>query len=746
MASIYDTLNEAQREAVMTTEGPVLVLAGAGSGKTRALTHRIAYLVQEKGVKPWNILAITFTNKAANEMRSRVNDLVGEGARSVWVSTFHSACVRILRRYADHLGYTGNFSIYDSDDQKTLMRQILKKMNLDPKMYREKAVLSVISAAKNELILPDAFEEENGDDFRMKQIAQVYREYQAELIANNAMDFDDLLVNAVELFRLNPDILEEYQERFRYILVDEYQDTNTAQFRWVALLAEKYRNLCVVGDDDQSIYRFRGANIHNILDFEDTFPGAKVIRMEQNYRSTQNILDAANGVIRHNRGRKSKTMWTQNETGARVSLRQYDTAYGEAEAVVQDIRRREGTCGYGDCAILYRTNAQSRLFEEKCVACDVPYRLVGGVNFYQRKEIKDILCYLKTIDNGQDDLAAQRIINVPRRGIGAVTIRRVSDYALEKGMNFCDALADCEEVPGLGRAAGKVADFVREIQALRAKARVMTVKELIECVLEDTGYRAELEGDNTPEAQSRLENLEELISKAADFDDDPEDGEALGRFLEEVALVADVDSLTEDENRVTLMTLHASKGLEFPRVYLVGMEEGLFPGSAAIRSEDPMDIEEERRLCYVGMTRAEKELILTAARSRMINGETRYSRISRFVQEIPGLAAGDAPVADSRSGGVITPGGQAGGNYRPRARVLSSPLTASYTTGKQMKIEKEENLGYTVGDRVRHVKFGDGTVTDLVKGKRDFEVTVAFDRVGEKHLFASFAKLVKIPD
>ena len=568
MNAIYDTLNDKQREAVFTTEGPVLVLAGAGSGKTRALTHRIAYLIEEKHVMPWNIMAITFTNKAAAEMRERVDDLVGADGNSVWVATFHSSCVRILRRHADLLGYSNNFTIYDTDDQKTLMRQILKKLDLDPKLYKDRAILSRISAAKNELISSAEFQTRSAGNFREGRIADIYTEYEAQLKNNNAMDFDDLLVRTVELFENYPDVLEEYQRRFRYILVDEYQDTNTAQFKIVWLLAKQHRNLCVVGDDDQSIYKFRGADITNILNFEKSFPGASVTKLEQNYRSTKNILAVANGVIRHNHGRKDKVLWTDNEEGDKVNYIQYDTAYDEAYGIILDIEEHCNTFDYKDCAVLYRTNAQSRVLEEKFVANNIPYRLVGGVNFYQRKEIKDLICYLKTVANGRDDLAVQRIINVPRRGIGATSISKVMTYADQYGMSFYDALTDWEHIPSLGRAGAKIAEFVHQIQVLRSQAQFLTVKDLLEHILDDTGYRAELNAEKTIESQTRLENLQELINKAADLHDEPEDAEALDRFLEEVALVAEVDSLDEDENRVVLMTLHSAKGLEFPRVYL----------------------------------------------------------------------------------------------------------------------------------------------------------------------------------
>ena len=603
--SKYDTLNPMQREAVFHTEGPLLVLAGAGSGKTRVLTHRIAYLIEEKRVAPWNIMAITFTNKAAAEMRERVDKIVGEGAEAIWVSTFHSSCVRILRRFIDRLGYDTNFTIYDGDDQKTLMKQVLKKMQADPKQFKERAVLSRISAAKNDRITADEFEQQAGADFREKKIAQIYREYQKELKKNNALDFDDLLVKTVELFEANADVLEYYQDKFRYIMVDEYQDTNLVQFKLVDLLAKKYRNICVVGDDDQSIYKFRGANIENILSFEKAFPGARVIKLEQNYRSTQSILNAANEVIRHNRGRKDKTLWTANDEGPKVRFRQYDTAYEEADAIIRDIEREkeEKNAEYSDFAVLYRTNAQSRLLEEKCIYYSIPYRLVGGVNFYQRKEIKDILCYLKTIANGRDDLAVQRVINVPKRGIGATSIGKVTIYASANGMSFYDALLRVRGVPTIGKAADKIEKFTEQIENFRSRLSVLSLPELIEAILEETGYKKDLEAEGEIEGETRLQNVEELVNKATGYMSTAEEP-TLDGFLEEVALVADVDSLDESENRIVLMTLHGAKGLEFPYVYLSGMEDGLFPSSMSIFSDDKDAIEEERRLCYVGITRA----------------------------------------------------------------------------------------------------------------------------------------------
>ena len=609
--SIYDTLNEQQKEAVFHTEGPLLILAGAGSGKTRVLTHRIAYLIEERGVNPWNILAITFTNKAAGEMRERVDRLVGFGAESIWVSTFHSTCVRILRRYIDRIGFDTNFTIYDSDDQKSLMRDVCRVLDVDTKKYKERMFLSAISAAKDEMITPDEYELNAAGDFGKQKIAQVYREYERQLHANNALDFDDLLLKTVQLFQTQPDVLESYQERFRYIMVDEYQDTNTVQFKFVSLLAAKYQNLCVVGDDDQSIYKFRGANIRNILNFEQEFQNARVIKLEQNYRSTQNILNAANAVIQNNRGRKDKTLWTDNGDGEKVHLRQFDTAYDEAEFVADDIRKNIENGGtYQDYAILYRTNAQSRMFEEKFVACNIPYKIVGGVNFYARREIKDLLCYLKTIDNGRDDLAVRRIINVPKRGIGLTTITRIQESAAAREIGFYEALLGLDLIPGVARAASKLDSFVALIEYFKRRSDEVSITDLMNEIIEKTGYIENLEAEDKEDAQARIENIEELVSKIAAYEEQcaaEQVKPSLSQFLEEVALVADIDSLEENPDYVVLMTLHSAKGLEFPHVYLVGMEDGLFPSYMTITSDNDEDLEEERRLCYVGITRAEQE-------------------------------------------------------------------------------------------------------------------------------------------
>lgn len=735
--SIYDTLNPEQKEAVLQTEGPVLILAGAGSGKTRVLTHRIAYLIDEKGVNPWNIMAITFTNKAAGEMRERVDKIVGFGSESIWVSTFHSSCVRILRRYIDRLGYENNFTIYDTDDQKSLMKEVCKKLNIDTKIYKERAILGAISSAKDNLVGPEEYEKSVMDDYGRKKIAMAYTEYQKELKKNNALDFDDLIVKTVELFQSCPDVLDSYQERFKYIMVDEYQDTNTAQFKFVSLLAGKYQNLCVVGDDDQSIYKFRGANIGNILGFEKIFPRARVIKLEQNYRSTKTILEAANQVIHNNIGRKAKTLWTDNEIGEPVHYRQFMNGYEEAEYIAGDIskRVREGECEYKDCAILYRTNAQSRMFEEKFLMANIPYRLVGGVNFYARKEIKDLLAYLKTVDNARDDLAVRRIINVPKRGIGATTLTRVQDYAVSMGMSFYEALKEANAISTLGRAATKVEPFVTFIQTLRSKAEYLSPSELLKDIIESTGYVKELEAEGTEEAEARIENIDELITKVVSYEEENEEP-TLSGFLEEVALVADIDSVDGDDNQVLLMTLHSAKGLEFPFVYLAGMEDGMFPSYMTITSDDPTEIEEERRLCYVGITRAMKDLTLTCAQQRMIRGETQYNKVSRFIKEIPReLVELGREFQEKKPMDIPMPT-----SFRQMKQAFKQPAFVP----KQFEVKKADGLDYTVGDTVKHIKFGTGVVTAIVEGGRDYEVTVNFDKVGIKKMFASFAKLKKI--
>ena len=737
--SIYDTLNEPQQRAVYQTEGPVLILAGAGSGKTRAITYRTAYLIEEKGVSPYNIMAITFTNKAAGEMRERISNMVGFGSEGIWITTFHSSCVRILRRHIDRIGFDTNFTIYDADDQKTLMKDICKRLEIDTKKYKEKFFLSVISSAKDEMVGPAEFALKAGADYGLQKQAQVYREYQEALRKNNALDFDDLIFYAVELLKTDDEAREYYQERFRYIMVDEYQDTNTAQFQLIHLLSGKYKNLCVVGDDDQSIYKFRGANIYNILNFEKYFPDAVVIRMEQNYRSTQNILNAANRVIANNRSRKEKTLWTENGEGQKILLRQFETGYDEADFVAKDITEKvyKQGCDYKDCAILYRTNAQSRLFEEKFVVSNIPYKIVGGVNFYARKEIKDLLCYLKTIDNASDDLAVRRIINVPKRGIGATTLNRVQEYAIANDISFYDALKVADQIPSIGKAAAKIRPFVLLIQSMRSKLGLISLKELFDELLETTGYVAELEAEGTDEAKARIENIDELVSKIAAYEE-AEDEPVLSGFLEEVALVADIDSLDGDSNYVVLMTLHSAKGLEFSNVYLAGMEDGLFPSYMSIMSDTPVeDLEEERRLAYVGITRAKEHLAITAAKQRMIRGETQYNKLSRFVKEIPDNLL-DFAMKEPKAAAYRVPERPSGARNPLRAK----PAAYAYQS-KNFGTAKKEPLDYKEGDRVRHMKFGEGTVTQIVEGGRDFEVTVEFDTAGVRKMFAAFAKLKK---
>ena len=748
--SIYDTLNEPQREAVYYTEGPLLILAGAGSGKTRVLTHRIAYLIEEKGVNPWNILAITFTNKAAGEMRERVDRLVGFGSESIWVSTFHSMCVRILRRHISLLGYDTNFTIYDADDQKTLMKDVCKLLQIDTKIYKERALLAAVSHAKNELVTPEEFRLNAGGDFSQRKIAEVYEEYEKQLKANNALDFDDLLIKTVQLFQTQADVLEYYQERFRYIMVDEYQDTNTVQFELVRLLASKYRNLCVVGDDDQSIYKFRGANIKNILNFEQYFEDAKVIKLEQNYRSTSNILNAANAVIRNNAGRKDKTLWTDNGEGEKIQFRQFDSAYDEAEYIVDDIRKRvrEQEYSYHDNVILYRTNAQSRLFEEKFVTANIPYKIVGGINFYARREIKDLLAYLKTVDNGKDDLAVRRIVNVPKRGIGLTSINRVQDYAAAYNIGFYDALRAVDLIPNIGRGASKLESFVALIEHFKTDAEDMSISDLLKEIIEETGYIESLQAEDMVEAETRIENIDELLSKVAAYEEDCEDRNepaSLSGFLEEVALVADIDSLDEDTDYVVLMTLHSAKGLEFPNVYLAGMEDGLFPSYMTITSDDPEEVEEERRLCYVGITRAEKELTLTCARRRMIRGETQYNKMSRFLKEIPmELLSTGAVFTKEKEEPEVKVSAYMQEKQAFKAKPFGGSAPYSQAPARSFGKPSGKGLDYGTGDRVRHIKFGEGTVTAIVEGGRDYEVTVAFDTAGTKKMFAAFAKLVKI--
>ena len=818
MENILEGLNPQQKEAVEHFKGPLLILAGAGSGKTRVLTHRIAYLIDHDDVNPYHILALTFTNKAAGEMRERVDQIVGFGAENIWVSTFHSTCVRILRRYIEVLGYKRSFTIYDADDQRALMREIIKYLDLDPKKYKERAFLNVISNAKDELIGPEDYAARAQGDGMREIYARAYQEYEKRLHDANALDFDDLICKTIQMFQENRDILSYYRNRFRYILVDEYQDTNTAQFKLISLLASTpsddggvEHNLCVVGDDDQSIYKFRGANIMNILNFEQEYPDTRVIRLEENYRSTQNILDAANAVIHNNTKRKEKALWTRKDKGDSIYYSQFENEYEEAESVSSAIAHAvsNGKADYKDFAILYRTNAQSRVFEEKLINYNIPYRIVGAVNFYQRKEIKDILAYLRTIENGMDDISAKRIINVPKRGIGLTTIDRVSNYAIIHGTSFYSALQDYEYIENIGRSAAKLGSFVGLIESFRTNLEDpdYSIEQLIRDVVEQSGYEAMLAEDDSEESQARLENIEELINKAASYEEDhEEEGATLGGFLEEVALVADIDNVDDSTDIVLLMTLHSAKGLEFPYVYLVGMEDGIFPGAMAVYGEDPdqaaEEMEEERRLCYVGITRAMKKLSLSCARSRFRNGEHQFNRPSRFISEIPryllhagsnsstassggvsaaeflkhqpggsfSFGAGTGSSSTRRSGSTRSnTGGYGTGTWNPameqrtkqagHARgksgldllagnpMISKGFGGSYKTPSAKSSSAAGNsqtLSYSEGDRVRHMRFGEGSVQKITPSGADFEVTVAFDNGNTRKMLSSFAKLKKV--
>ena len=766
VSALTDKLNAQQKEAVLTTQGPLLVLAGAGSGKTRVITNRIAYLIEDLGVKPWEIMAITFTNKAAAEMKERIEALSGANSAGAWIFTFHSACLRILRMYGHLLGYEDGMTIYDRDDSISVIKRICRDMNIDTKRFKEKGFLGKISSCKNELTSAADFEAE-ASDYYDKKAAQVYLAYEKELRKNNAVDFDDLIFRTVELFRKEPEVLAKFQDRFKYISVDEYQDTNPAQFEFIRLLAGKHKNICVVGDDDQSIYKFRGADISNILNFEKYFPGAKVIRLEQNYRSTGNILAAANAVIANNKGRRIKNLWTDRQEGSKIKLFHTDNPYVESDRVVSQVREylKEGY-KLNDCACLYRTNSQSRALEEAFVRANIPYKIIGGVNFYQRKEIKDILAYLKTVNNARDDVAVQRIINVPKRGIGAASVSAISALAQERGINFYSAL-DCAVTEGLfGRSEEKLRRFRDLVEELVKDLENLSLTAFLKSVLAKTGYLAELIAENTPESKGRIENIEELENKLSAYENSA-DEPTLSGFLEEVSLVADIDGYNENDEYVSLITIHSAKGLEFPNVFLCGMEDGLFPMNAAICSDDPSDLEEERRLCYVGITRAKKNLVLTAARVRMVRGETMPCVISRFVREIPASLIepegygirkkekypASAPGGGERSftAGTSASGGRGAYAKNSRSRAASESRAAfeakpyaSSGPKQQFKVSAAAQLGYAAGDRVSHMKFGEGTVLAIDEGGRDFEVTVEFDEFGVKKLFAGFAKLKKV--
>ncbi len=745
MRDFTKVLNEKQLEATLHTDGPLLILAGAGSGKTRVLIHRIAYLIEVKKVAPWNICAITFTNKAANEMRERVNQYVEGLGEQVWVATFHSSCVRILRRHIDRIGYENSFTIYDTEDQKQVMKRIFKEMDANVSKLKEKSALAYISDCKNKLISAEAAME-MAKDRSEAILAELYRNYQQILEKSNALDFDDLIVKTVELFESDEQVLDFYREKFRYILVDEYQDTNYAQFRLIELLAGKHHNICVVGDDDQSIYRFRGADIENILGFEQVFQNTKVVKLERNYRSMGNILEVANSIIHHNSYRKDKSLWTTREAGEKVILNEYISSKDEASACIREIKKLAVENGnYNDFAVLYRNNSLSRSVEEQCVSLGVPYQLVGGVNFYQRREIKDILAYIKTIVNASDEVAFSRIINVPKRGIGAASVNKILDFAKMQQLGIMDA---CDLAPLSGKAKQAIVKFTDMVRNLRKRISELTPAELIAEILEKTAYRMYLLEEGEIEAASRNENIDELIAKAKDYE-----SEGIDVFLEDVALIADIDRMDENAKRVTLMTIHAAKGLEFPNVYIIGMEEGIFPSSMSIGEDG--GIEEERRLCYVGVTRAQNRLTLSFAKSRMMHGEFRYSIPSRFLREIPsellkGNAVGMVGEVYREDkfgyGGFGIPGSSASDSVHSKRSNAHIPKQEIFSLnyGKEFKVERSDSLEYSVGDRVQNAKFGEGKVLSIENGKKDFEVTVDFDGFGIKKMMAAFAKLKKL--
>ena len=722
-------LNDRQKEAVLHTEGPLLILAGAGSGKTRVLTHRIAYLIEEKGIFPGNILAITFTNKAANEMKERVAGLLDGDINNIWMGTFHSICVRILRRDIDKIGFERSFSIYDRDDQITLVKECIKEINLDKDMYKERVVLSIISSLKDSMTKPDTYINQNYDDYYKRNVGEIYALYEKKLKGNNALDFDDLIIKTVELFKTNPTILEYYQNKFRYIFVDEYQDTNKIQYEFIRLLSGKRKNLCVVGDDDQSIYKFRGADITNILNFEKDFPNTKIIKLEQNYRSTQNILDVANHVIKNNYERKDKKLWTANEEGNQVVVENVVDSDEEAYFVANKIEEFM-TEGYepSDFAILYRTNAQSRSFEEVFMRRNISYKLVGGLRFYDRREIKDIIAYLKLIQNPVDDVSLKRIINVPKRGIGNVTMERIEEYANKTGESLYSAILSVDEIPKLSkRATDNLKKFADMINNFFAMKEVMDLKEFIEKIIYDTGYIKELEEEGSIESRTRLDNIREFISVAVDFEVTNPDG-TLEDFLADISLLSDVDKTADVDNSVTLLTVHSAKGLEFPVVFMVGMEEGLFPISRALNNES--ELEEERRLCYVAITRAERLLYITYAKIRTIYGNTNYTLPSRFIEEIPeNLVAKSAkvekvkPITDKKQLVKVR-------DFSGKAQKSKLKPKVSVDSGK-----------IKVGIKVSHKKWGIGTIVQVKDRDNDKEIVIAFDKVGLKRLLLSIAPI-----
>ena len=761
---ILKGLNDKQYEAVTETEGPCLVIAGAGSGKTKVLTHKIAYLMGEKNIKPWNILAITFTNKAANEMKERVEKLVGDAAKDMWIGTFHSICVRILRKQIDRIGFDSSFIIFDTSDQKTLVKQILKAENVDDKIFTDKSVLYEISNAKNEMLEPDEYALRARGDFRKEKIAEIYRIYQKRLKENNAIDFDDIINFTIKILLDNPDLLEYYSSKFEYVLVDEYQDTNKAQFTLVTLLASKYGNITVVGDNDQGIYSFRGADISNILNFEKDFPGTKIIKLEQNYRCTQNILNAANEVIKNNETKYEKKLWTSNENGSLPKVYRGENEYDEANFIVQEINRlkRDEYYKYSDFAVLYRMNSQSRSIEDILRREDIPYKIVGGLKFYERKEIKDIIAYLRLIQNTNDNLSLTRIINEPKRGVGKTSLDNIDALSAQNGVSMYEIIKHADSY-GLNRVFANTREFINVIEELRAEKDSMPISELIKLTLQKTGYTQALELENTVEAENRIENLDEFLTVAIEFEEEFAEN-SLSEFLEGITLSSDLDNLEETQESVTLMTLHSAKGLEFPAVFLVGMEEGTFPGYKSIG--EPQELEEERRLCYVGITRAKENLFLTCARQRTIFGSTSCNSVSRFLKEIPANMIEGSEQLEERTSRYSNDSGYDWeyGNSRKNS-YYDAPVTnyrdievSARSAGKVSAYQfrsaesflnsiakpkgADINLdGYKAGVKVFHKKFGEGVISSVEAEGEDLKVDINFDKVGHKRLMAKFAGL-----
>ena len=765
MQDLIEGLNDKQKEAVLETEGPCLVIAGAGSGKTKVLTHKIAFLIQEKQVKPWNILAITFTNKAANEMKQRVENLLSDSSNDIWMGTFHSICVRILRRYIDRIGFDSSFIIFDTSDQRTLVKDCLKELKVDDKLFTDRAVLSEISNAKNEMLEPKAYSVKYANDFRKETIGKVYELYQKRLRENNAIDFDDIINYTIKILTENQDVLEYYTEKFKYVLVDEYQDTNKAQFMLISILASKYGNITVVGDNDQGIYSFRGADISNILNFERDFPGTKIIKLEQNYRCTGNILKAANAVIKHNETKYDKKLWTENNEGNIPCIYSGDDEYDEASYIINQIRflKTEEYFKFSDFAVLYRMNSQSRAIEDILRREDIPYKIIGGLKFYERKEIKDIIAYLRLIFNPSDNMSLKRIINEPKRGIGKTSLDNIAKISEETGNSMYDIIKNAEKY-GLNRVYLNSREFIEAIEELRSKKDNMLISDLIKETLKKTGYTKALELENTVEAETRIQNLDEFLTVAIEFEEESADN-TLAEFLEGITLSSDVDNLEDEEESVTLMTLHSAKGLEFPVVFLVGMEEGIFPGYKSIG--EPKELEEERRLFYVGITRAKQYLYLTCAKRRTIFGSTSYNSISRFVKEIPSeLLDGYEEIVNSKNEETFNDSsykweyGKASGSkvktYKIDNNASEIKNVASNTNNntnnfafrtaesflKSFESKKNVNIQeYEAGQRVYHKKFGEGTINKVEQEGDDLKVDICFDKVGNKRLMAKFAGL-----